>query len=160
MDKWNASKEVYATAQQLIAKHLPELAMASDEIAILFREKSPEVDGKPVAGTTARAPEILGILGDKEWKFVITLGGDVWDGLSDKERQALLFHHLKACGVKENPTSGNTKFFKRPPDVAFYEEEVKLFGFWRTTGSQPQDDVIAELFGAEDEPDKSKAAGP
>ena len=159
MDKWNAKKEVYATAKQLIAKHLPDLVMLEDDIAILFREKSPEVDGKPVAGTTAKAPEILGILGDKDWKFIITLGADVWDELADKERQALLFHHLSACGLKENPTTGNTKYFKKPPDVAFYEDEVKLFGFWRTSGTQPEDDVIADLFGADEEEDKNKAAG-
>ncbi len=147
MEVWKAGPDVDATVKDLIANHFPDLAALDDEIAIVFREKATKNGDAIIAGKTGKAPALLGILGEVDFKFVITLGADHWTTLGDKEQRALLFHHLCGCGVEENPQSGVMRCYVRLPDVAFYKEEVQEFGFWREGGGVPDDNTIIELFG-------------
>ena len=144
---WKASSDVMTTVADLIAKYHPELVLCDDEIAVVFKEKSSTIGDVVVTGKTAKAPKLLGILGEVDFKFIITLGADSWQELSDPQRVALLDHHLCACGVEENPKTGNTKFFIRIPEVAFFKVEVERHGFWRTSGAAPQPNLIQDLFG-------------
>lgn len=144
---WKAGDDVMATMRDLIAKYHPNLVLCEDQIAILFKEKSSNVGDAVVPGKTSKAPALLGVLGEIDYKFIITLGGDTWQELSDAQRIAMLDHHLCACGVEENPTTGKTKFFVRIPDVAFFKEEVERQGFWRSSGKVPSTDFINDLFG-------------
>ncbi|GAF89263.1 unnamed protein product [marine sediment metagenome] len=150
---WQAEKEVMDTVQSLIAQHHPHLAVCDNEIAVVFKEKASKAGDAVVAGKSAKAPELLGVLGETDWKFIITLGADVWVNLDDKEKLALLDHHLCACRVDEKPDNpGEYKFFIQPPDVAFYREEVERHGFWRKgeVASTPPDKTLVEkLFGPE-----------
>ena len=146
---WKAGDEVYKMVEALVANkpNLSNLALIDDEILIVFKEKASKNGEHVIAGKTAKANALLGVVDEKDWKFVITLAGDEWSSMGNAEREALLFHHLCACGVEENPQSGDIKCFVRLPDVSFFREEVEEFGFWRTSGTTPEPNLIDELFG-------------
>jgi len=148
-DLWKAGDEVYKTMQTLIANNLnlAPLALVDDEILIVFKEKAGKNGDHVIAGKTSKAAPLLAVVDEKDWKFVITLAGDEWQSMLDKDREALLFHHLSACGVEENPDTHKTKCFVRLPDVSFFREEVEKYGFWRTSGATPEPNLIDELFG-------------
>ena len=160
-DPWKAGPEVYTTMQTLIANHFPMLAGLDEEILIVFKEKASVNGDVTITGKTSKASNLLGVVSEKAYKFVITLAADAWQELSDSNREALLFHHLCGCSAEENPENGDMKCSVRIPDVSFYREEVEQYGFWRTSGTTPEPDFIAELFGDKPDPDakaKAKAA--
>jgi len=144
---WKAGDDVIKTMKDLVAKYHPLLAPVVDEIAVLFREKGSEVDGKVIAGKTSKAPAILGVLSETHWKFIILLAADVWQELDPKHQTALLDHHLCACGATEDEQTGETKTYVRPPDVAFFKEELERHGAWRYDGAPPSTNLVEELFG-------------
>jgi|APSaa5957512622_1039677.scaffolds.fasta_scaffold00991_9 hypothetical protein len=157
---WKAGDEVYKTMQTLIASNanLAPLALVDDEILVVFKEKASKSGDQVVVGTTAKANALLSVVGEQDYKFVITLAGDEWQDMGNKEREALLFHHLCACGIEENPDTGDMKCFVKRPDVSFFREEVEVFGFWRTSGSVPEPNYIDELFGIPPQPAPPVAA--
>ena len=144
---WKAGDDVIKSMKDLVAKHHPMLSSVVDEIAVLFKEKGTEVDGNTIAGKTSKAPAVIGLLAETHWKFIITLAADVWQGLESKDQLALLDHHLCACGADEDDQTGDTKTFVRPPDVAFYKEELERHGAWRHGGAPPSPNLVLELFG-------------
>ena len=148
-DIWKAGDEVYKTMESLIANksNLSNLALVDDEIFIGFKEKASKNGDVEIAGKTSEAPAVLSAIGEQDYKFVIILAGDVWQSLGDSEREALLFHHLCACRVEENPETGNMKCSVRIPDVSFFREEIEEYGAWRTTGATIEPNLIDELFG-------------
>ena len=146
---WKAGDDIMATITDLVAKYHPDLVLCEDEIAVVFKEKASTVGDSVVAGKTAKAPKLLGVLGEIDYKFVITLAADEWQAMSDAHRVALLDHHLCACGVEENPKTGNVRFYVRLPDVSFFKDEVERHGFWRTSGAATSNDLIMDLFGDE-----------
>lgn len=149
---WVAGDEVMAIVRDLIANYHPHLADIDRQIAIVFKEKAAEVGDVVIMGKTAKAPAILAILGgETKWQFIITLAADAWQELNDKERAALLDHHLCACRTKENEQNGAITCFVVPPDVSFYRGEIERHGMWRTSGTAPTPNLILELFG----PDKN-----
>lgn len=148
-DIWKAGEEVYKTMETLIANkpNLTPLALVDDEIFIGFREKASKNGEIEIAGKTSKAPPVLSAISEQDYKFVIILAGDVWQSLGATEREALLFHHLCACRVEENPETGNLKCSVRIPDVSFFREEIEEYGAWRTTGAAIEPNLIDELFG-------------
>lgn len=141
-----AEDSILQSVKDLIGKYHPDLALVSDEIAVVFKEKSSKVGDVDVVGKTSKATPLLGILGDTKWKFVITLAADAWTEMSDRDRLALLDHHLCACGVKEDK-DGNPKCFVKIPDVSFFQGEVERHGFWRTSGVAADPTDFQKLFG-------------
>lgn len=146
-DVWKADDSVMNTMRQLIANYHPHLATCDKEMAIIFKEKSSMVGTAVVAGKTKKAPAILGVLGDINYKFIIELGADTWQTYTDTQRVALLDHHLCACKVEEDPKTGKFKFYAAIPDVGFFKDELTRHGLWRTSGSPVAPDLIKEMFG-------------
>lgn len=144
---WKAGDDVYNTMRDLIGKYHPDLALCDDEIAVIFKEKASKSGDVVIAGKTAKATPLLGVLGDVEYKFVITLAADAWQEMTAKQQIALLDHHLCACGVEENAQTGAVRFYIRQPDVAFFRDELERHGTWRTTGAEVEETVINDLFG-------------
>lgn len=147
---YKAGDEVIVSVKDLIAKYHPDLAMHDDEIAILFKDKATQVGDVVVLGKSTKASPILALLSEKPYKFVITLAADEWSSLTDKQKLALLDHHLCACKAKEDAQTGETKFWIQPPDVGFYQAELERHGFWRTSGSPAPKNILEEMFGTED----------
>jgi len=145
-ENWLAGDDVMNTMRDLVAKYHPHLAGCVDEIAVIFKEKASEVGDVVIAGNTSKASPLFSILAETPWKFVITLAGDAWAELNDKQKLALLDHHLCACGGKEDK-AGNMSYYVARPDVAFFREEVERHGVWRTSGAAPTQDLIKDIFG-------------
>ena len=150
-DVWMAGDTEISTMKDLIAKYHPHLVDCVDEIALLFKEKATEVGDVVVAGKTAKASPLFSVLAETKWKFVITLAADAWSDLNDKQKLALLDHHLCYCGGKDK--DGVMSYFIATPDVAFFKEEVKRHGVWRTSGAAPSKDLIKDIFGEDEEDD-------
>lgn len=156
-EQWIAGLDVINTVKSLIAGNFPLLAQIDDEILIIFKEKASKVGDSVVAGKTSKANALLALVGEIDYKFVLTLAGDEWQSMGDPEREALLFHHLCRCGAEENPQTGVLRTFIKIPDVSFFREEVEKYGFWRTSGTTPEPNLIADLFGS-DAPANAKSA--
>ena len=128
---FKASDEVFALMEAILAEHHDRLVLVSDEIAVVFREKAGKKGGKGVLGTPKKAPPLIGVLGDTDYKFVLEIAGDEWLTLTEDQRKALIDHLLCACQVEEDPDSGNVRCFIAPPDVSFYWAELDRHGDWR-----------------------------
>lgn len=152
-DPQKAGPEVYATMQSLIANNFPLLAGIDGQILIVFKDKASKSGEVIIAGKTSKASPLLGVVGNKDYQFVITLAADHWQTLTDAQREALLFHHLAACNVVEDPNDGSLACSVRVPDVSFFREEVEQYGFWRTSGAVPEIDIIQDLFGERPDPE-------
>jgi hypothetical protein len=147
-EKWVAGDDVKAIVTDLVAKYHPHLALCLDEIAVIFKDKSTSIGDVEIVGKTNKAPDLIGVLCETKYKFVITLAADAWADMNDKERVALIDHHLCACRVEEGK-NGIPKYSVAPPDVWFYKGEIERHGMWRTSGVPPTADLIKDLFGAE-----------
>lgn len=148
--QFKAGEDIHRTMKDLIAKFHPRLATVADDIAIVFKEKATLVGDAVISGKTAKAPPIVNLLQvERDWKFVLTLAEDEWASMTDKQRAALIDHHLCACGAEEQEKGGEMKYFVRIPDVSFFREEVERHGYWRTSGAAPEANHIQELFGDE-----------
>ncbi len=145
--QFKAGEDIHRTMKDLIAKYHPHLATIVEEIAVVFKEKATQIGDAVVAGKTAKAPPLVGILTESNFQFVITLAEDEWNGMTDKQKVALLDHHLCACGAEEEEKSGEMKYFVRIPDVSFFKDEVERHGYWRTSGAAAEPNHIQELFG-------------
>lgn len=143
---WKADDSVMAMVRDLIANYHPHLALCDDEIAVVFKEKATVQGEVTVLGKTSKASELFGVLGDVKWKFIITLASDQWNNMSDKERVALIDHHLCGCKSVENK-QGNVSYSVVPPDVSFYKGEIERHGMWRTSHVPPTPALIEEIFG-------------
>ncbi len=149
MDVWVADDEVMETVKELIANHHPDLIPVEKEIAVVFREKAAKGGDGIFLGKSKKAPPIIGVLFKTDYKFVIELAADEWQSLNNKQKVALLDHHLCACRVEEDSTTGGVKrCYIQPPDVSFYQDEVERHGFWRTGHHTPPDKTLVEkMFG-------------
>lgn len=161
MDIWKAGPDVMKKVKTLIAKFHPELVLIEEDIIVLFREKSIEKAGKVTLGVTKKAPPLLPVLTEKDYKykFIIELGADSWQTLSDKQQMALLDHHLCSMLVQEDEEKGTISCSIRPLDFYGYKEEVERWGMWWPMS----DDILTifeDLFGKDDseKPKKKSAA--
>lgn len=143
MEIWKAGKDVMDLMLRLIAEHHPHLAMIESDIGIVFREKAIEKNGKTILGVTKKAPPMLSVLTDKKfnYKFIVELGADAWQTLSDRQRMALIDHHLCSMSVEEDEDKGTLSCSMRPPDFLGYKEEVERWGMWRPL----DDDTLTAL---------------
>ena len=147
VDYWKAGNDVNTMMNTLLGHH-PDLVLVEDEIAVVFREKAAKRGGKIVLGSSKKAPSMLGVLGDIEYKFILEIAADEWQGLTNKQQLALLDHLLCGCGVEENANTGTMKCFIRTPDVAFYWDELDRHGDWRPRPENEEHGDVVELFGS------------
>jgi len=150
MDAWLADDAVMNTVKELIANHHPDLVQVEEQIAVIFKAKATKSGDAVVLGKSKKAPTVMSLLGTQDWKFIIEIADDEWGSLNNKQKVALIDHHLCACRVELDEQNGGVKkCFIQPADVSFYEDEVRRHGFWRSgrTNKPPRPDLIAALFG-------------
>lgn len=131
MKPWKAGSAVLVVVRELIADHHPNLATTLDEIAVIFKEKASKSGGVVVLGKSRKAPSLMELLGEQDYKFIIELAADEWVNLTDTQRKALLDHCLYACKVSYDEKTGNIKYSLRSPDFSFYKEEIQRWGVWQ-----------------------------
>lgn len=145
-DMWLAGEDVTTTRDTLISKYHPHLALIKDEIAIVFKEKGSAVGDKKIRGCTKKAGKMIQLLSGKEFVFVIEIGNDLWQEMSDDERVALLDHQLCYCKGEEKD-DGSIKWYLDRPDVIYFRDEVTRNGWWSTSGQAPETAYIEKVFG-------------
>ena len=131
MDKWKASAETHDKLKDLIASHHTHLVDVLDDIVIIFKEKASKKGDLIVYGKTSKAPAILSLLGEREWKFLIEIGYDAWQKLNDTQQTALLDHQLCFITGKEDEQTAAMKYSLTEPDVSYFTEEIARNGHWR-----------------------------
>lgn len=128
MDVWLAEGATRDLMLHLIKEYHPHLALVEEQIAILFKEKASKSKGKVILGTAKKASTTMKALGKKDWVFIIEIGNDEWQKLSDEDRMARLDHLLCACGVEEKD-DGTMRHHLIAPDASVYFANIERFGF-------------------------------
>lgn len=141
---YRADSTVVDIMTELIGQYHPDLAPINQEIAVIFREKAAKRGGQVILGKSQKAPPLIGLLGDTEYKFILELAADEWTGLSATQRQALLDHLLCSCRAVEDDEKGDIKYFIAPPDVSFFYDELDRWGDWRPRPADEDDDGKTE----------------
>ncbi len=131
MDKWQGGSDIQAKVKSLIGSAHPHLIDISDEIVVIFKEKASMKGKLPILGKTSKAPAILSVLGSKDWKFILEIPHDEWEGLAADQQEALLDHLLCYISGEEDEKSGDMKYSLTSPDISYFSEEVSRRGHWR-----------------------------
>jgi len=151
---FEAGNDVYKALKMLIGKYHPHLSDVKDQIFAYFKEKASTPGGVAVAGKTKKAPLLLaaGLVTENKRKitFIIELGLDYWKPLSDKQKTALLDHHLCAM-VADVSQQGGITYGVKPPDFVGYRDEVERWGVWRPAQNPKAKTLVEQMFGAEEE---------
>ena len=127
---YKAESEVYDLMKEVVANYHPDLALVVDEIAIVFKEKATKSGGKVVYGKATKATPLFGVLGDTNYKFILTLAADEWVNLTGRQRQALMDSMLCSCRAEEDD-KGNLVCSIATPDVGYFYDELDRWGDWR-----------------------------
>ncbi len=157
-DFWKANDDVHDLMRQLIAHNHPDLALLSDEIAVVFREKAGVSGGQVVLGNSKKVAPLANALGNTSFKFVLEIGSDVWENkLTSKQREALLDHLLCACHCDEDPKSGEFKCSVVKPDISAFRDNVERYGMWFPKEDEEEDgpSPVEKVFGKKSESSES-----
>lgn len=155
-DYWKGNKEVQDTVMKLIGANHPDLALISDEIIVVFRQKAGKSGGQVVLGTSKKVAPLVNALAGEDYKFVLEVAADQWENeLTAKQREALLDHLLCACRAEEDPKSGETKLTVAKPDVQAFRDNVERYGMWfpkdkPEDGTDTSKDPVGEMFGGDE----------
>ena len=144
-----AGEEITNERDRLIANYHPHLAPISDLIAIVIKEKASKVGTKVIAAQTKKANDLIKLLSNKDYVFVIELATDIWAGLTPDEQTALLDHQLCYCKAEEKD-DGSIKYYLDKPDLGFFRDEVERHGWWSTSKSKATEHEINNVFGPKD----------
>ena len=159
---WKANDQIHAQLKELIGQNHPDLALVSDDIVAVFREKAGKSGGQVVLGNSKKVAAIANAIGNTEYKFVLELAADQWEHeLTSKQREALLDHLLTACRCEEDPKSGDLKCTVARPDIMAFRENVERYGMWfPKEEEEDQSSPVEDMFGAPDETAQEEAPVP
>tara|TARA_Y100000034_G_scaffold114071_1_gene149768 strand:- start:494 stop:1051 length:558 start_codon:yes stop_codon:yes gene_type:complete len=161
VEYWKARQEIHDTILALIGQYHPDLALVSDEIVAVFREKAGKTGGQVVLGSSKKVAPLANALAGESFKFVLELAADQWEHeLTSKQKEALLDHLLTACRCEEDPKSGDLKCTVAKPDIMAFRENVERYGMWfPTEEGESSPSPVDEMFG-EEEPTSAEAPSP
>lgn len=120
-----ATDEMLAVVDRVIRQYgANDLAAVVDaRIVVLSRDKAEaierEVQSIAAVGAATDEDELA------QFDFILWLAQDVWQTLSETEREALVFHELMHCDRDE---AGRPAL--RTHDAAVFNREVELYGLW------------------------------
>lgn len=158
-EMWKADDDTTKLMSDIVIEFHPDLVEFIEQIALIFREKAAKRGGQVVLGKASKASPLFGVLGDVDYKFIIELPADEWEGLTAKQKRACLDHHLCGCRADHDEETGETKFYIAPYEIAFYYDEYDRHGDWRPRSERepadaPNEDQtgagLDDMFGAGD----------
>jgi len=156
VEYWKANKEIQEKIQHLIGQHHPDLAIISDEVVAVFREKAGKAGGQVVLGNSKKVAALANALSGTEFKFVLELAADQWEHeLTSKQQEALLDHLLTACRCEEDPKSGDFKLTVAKPDIMAFSENIERYGMWFPREGDQEPTPVEQLF--QEKPEKADA---
>lgn len=95
------------------------------EILYMFRSPSWERKGRVVGGTAELASAKFRAVAGSDVDFVLTINAELWEGLPDPKRRALIDHKLCHCqGSREEG------FSIRGHDVEEFADIIRRHGMW------------------------------
>ncbi len=115
-----APPDLLAVVEQQIDSYFPQLA--ESRLVVLVRDKAIEDSGGKVmvaaAGVNSSDPSL-------PFEYVVWFAWEVWRGMNDGDRAAIVFHELSHCGRDE---SGKPEL--TPHDAGVFTKEIELYGNW------------------------------
>jgi len=151
MELWKANDDIYDKMTTLIGMYHPDLALISEEIAIVFRTKAGKSGGQVILGASKKVTPLANVLSGEDFKFVLEIGADVWENdLTERQREALLDHLLTSCRCEEDPKSGEFKCTVARPDISAFRENVDRYGMWFPKEPDDEDkgpSPVEDMFG-------------
>jgi len=151
MEYWKANDDVHKRVKQLVGQYHPDLAMVVDELVVVFRERAGNRGGQVILGTARRPPTMVNVLADTKCEFILEIGANTWEEMSNRQQEALLDHLLCGCFAEE--VDGELKCRNLSPDVSAYRDNLERYGMWfpvePSEEEQPPIDPVGELFGIE-----------
>lgn len=150
-DLWKANDDIHKKMLELIGQNHPDLALVSDEIVVVFKEKAGKSGGQVVLGNSKKVAALANAIGDTDFKFVLELAADQWEHeLTSRQREALLDHLLTACRCEEDPKSGDLKCTVAKPDIQAFRENVERYGMWFPKEEEEGPSPVEQMFGEDD----------
>lgn len=102
---------------QRYMKYHPELIGAN--IACIFKEKASKSDGRPIVGKVSKVPLRYHAIMPTPHDYLIEIGMDVWQELSDSTREAWVDFLLEQCYGEENKEGDIIWKLRKPELVGF-----------------------------------------
>lgn len=126
---YTLAPEVEEVAKGLVAANHKHLTDAN--ISYVFRDRSWKTrDGKTILGKARGRNELDKLLSTRREDFIIMIGEDRWEEMTDNEREALVDHELCHCGVMVT-NDGSKKFFLRDHPIEAFPENLARYDFMR-----------------------------
>jgi len=126
---YGEAEEVSQIAEKLIANYHPELASA--RFRFLFKDKTSKKGGKVVMGSVKRMSDLMMYLIEAD--FLVEVPDEIWRGLDNTRRNALIDHLLERCTGEESTEEGGggaMKWKVRDPDVHEFSSIMRRYGAW------------------------------
>lgn len=131
MEIWRGEDEVKALADSIIKEHRPELA--GSVIVYIFKEKAGKSNDKVTIASTRKVSakdNVVHAYGDKpDVDFVIEIGADAWNELSEIQKTAVMHHALMHCGLKDTE-DGDVATQIIPHDVEEFAKVIEAHGYY------------------------------
>jgi len=128
---WKAAEDIKARVNKLIANRHPELALVSDEICVVFKEKAGKSGGQVVYGRALKCSDYMNVIGGTSYSFIIELGADTWSqDLMPDQQEALLDSILCSMVVAEDENSGDIRMSIVKPEIQAFRKNVEEYGMW------------------------------
>ena len=119
---YTSAESVAEIVQSLLQWH-PDLATA--RILTLFQETASKKNGRVVQGTVKKLSGIFQYYAEGDFLLVVAL--DVWNGLSQDRRIALIDHLLERCFGEEGEDT-EMKWTLREPDIVEFSTILRRHG--------------------------------
>lgn len=125
MPEYEQAPEIVLTmAQEIIEAHHKERRLLHEaRICFVMRDEAPVSRGKQKWGAASKFPDKL--RPHLDYDFLIWLAKDVWVGLTEEQRMALIDHELCHCDYSQLSPS------ILPHDVEEFSEIVERYGYWK-----------------------------
>lgn len=128
---WKAAEDIKERVDKLIAHRHPDLALVSDEICVVFKEKAGKSGGQVVYGRALKCSDYMNVIGGTNYSYIIELGADTWvQDLDTTQQEALLDSILCSMKVEEDEKSGEIKLGVIKPDIQAFRKNVEKYGMW------------------------------
>ena len=129
----DASFAVGTIAAPIIKAHHAHLA--GERIRYVFRSEHAKDAGKAVMGKARKISGLNAFLSADEDEgggdyFVIEIAHDIWQGMSNAERKALVDHELSHCRIKYSK-DGEPSLYIAPHDLEEFAAIVERHGLWK-----------------------------
>lgn len=125
--QYTFNEEARKLAKRIIKKHHGHLRGLP--IVHVFQDKGKKkkpVKGKQEWARASKVPDRYRFIMDKNPVFMITYNKQIWDGISDRKKKALVDHELAHCGY----SADKGRAYMIHHDLEEFKAILKRHGLW------------------------------